>query len=58
MCWFFFLVLLDDYVRPHGYEFDEEYMTYGVVPSILGALGVFSLSVTEIEFLKDVFFFQ
>jgi len=33
-------ILLDDYVRPHGYEFDEEYMTYGVVPSILGALGV------------------
>ena len=27
------------YVRPHDYEFDEEFMKYGIVPAIFGAFG-------------------
>jgi hypothetical protein len=27
------------YVRPHEYEFDEEFMKYGIVPAIFGAFG-------------------
>jgi len=33
-------VLLDDYIRPNNLEFDEEFMTRGIVPAVLNALGV------------------
>ena len=34
-------MLLDDYIRPNNLEFDEEFMTRGVVPAVLNALGKF-----------------
>jgi len=32
-------VLLGDYIRPNDLEFDEDFMTHGMIPAILNALG-------------------
>ena len=35
----YFAEFYRQYVRPHDYEFDDEFMKYGIVPAIFGAFG-------------------
>ena len=37
----YFTEFYRQYVRPHDYEFDEEFMKYGLIPAVFGSLGEF-----------------